>query len=92
MYQPPHQGMDAVGGDTTKLVENVASVHTFCDRGSIVNPNGHGIIRMKPVNDVVVHCSIVRLNQEIQTIFDEPKPVKDNGESGSAQDKERTPA
>ncbi len=92
MYQPPHQGMDAVGGDLTKLVENMASVHTFCDRGGIMNPKGHGIITMKPVNDGVVNCSIVRLNQEIQTIFDEPKPVKDNGESGSAQDKERTPA
>ena len=33
-------------------------------------------------------CSIVRLNDEIQTIFDEPKskPVKDNGGSGSAQE------
>ena len=92
MYQPPHPGLDAVGGDITKLVENVVSVHTFCDRGGIANPNGQGIIRTKPVNVVVTHCSIVRLNQEIQTIFDEPKPVKDNGESGSAQDKERPPA
>ena len=78
--------MDAVGGDLTKLVENMASVHTFCDSGRIVNPKGNSIARLKPVNDVVIHCSILRPNHEIQSMFDEPKPVKDNGESGSAQD------
>ena len=94
MFQPPHPDMDVVNGDLTKLVENVDSVHTFCERGGIVNPKCDTIARLKPVNDVVVHCSIVRLNHETQTIFDEPKskPVKDNGGSGSAQDEEQPQA
>ena len=80
-FQPPHPDMDVVSGDLTKLVENVASVHTFCERGGIVNPKCDTIARLKPVNDVVIHCSIVRLNHEIQTILGEPKskPVKYNG-------------
>jgi hypothetical protein len=88
-FQPPHPGMDAVSGDLIKHTESVASIHTFCDHGGIVNLNGHCITRMKPVNDVVTHCSILLLNQEIQTIFVKPKPVKDNGESESAQDQEK---
>ena len=84
--------MVAVGGDLTKLVENVASVHTFCERGGIVNPKCDAIARLKPVNDVVTYCSIVRLNYEIKTIFDEPTPVKDIGGSGSARDEEHPQA
>ena len=50
----------------------------------VVNPNGQGIIslRMRPVNAVVLNFSIKRFNQEVQTIFDEPRPKKDNSESG----------
>ncbi len=88
-FQAPYPHLDTISGDMTKFAESTAAVHAFIDRAGILTAKGDNVIRLRPVNTAVQYCSIVRLNQEVQTSFDEAKPVKDENESGLDQDKDQ---
>jgi len=70
----------------TKFAENTAAVQAFIDRAGILSAKGDNVIRLRPVNTAVHYCSIVRLNHEVQTSFDEAKPTKEENESDMDQE------
>jgi hypothetical protein len=88
-FQAPHPHLDTISGDMTKFAENTAVVHAFIDRAGTLTAKGENVIRLRTVNTAVQCCSIVRLYHEVQTFFDEAKPVKDENESGMDQDKDQ---
>jgi hypothetical protein len=74
-FQAPHPRLDIINGPLIHLAENTAAVHAFINRTSILSPKGDKVTSMRPVNTITDYVSVVRLNDEIRTKFDDTKPV-----------------
>ena len=61
------------------------------NRTSILSPKGDSVTSMRPVNTITDYVSVVRLNDEIQTKFDDTKQVmeKEQAEQEQAQEQSR---
>ena len=70
-FQAPHARMDVISGRLIHLAENLAAVHVFINRTSILSPKGDSVTSMRPVNTITDYVSVVRLNDEIRTKFDD---------------------
>ena len=87
-FQSPYHRLDVINGPLIHLAENTTAVHIFINHTSILSPKVDKVTSMQPVNTITDYVSVVRLNDEIRTKFDDTKQVmeKEQAEQEQAQE------
>ncbi len=89
-FQAQHLRLDIISGPLFHLAKNLAAVHVFINRTSILSPKGDSVTSMRPVNTITDNVSVALLNDEIQIKFDDTKPVMEKEQADQEQAQEQS--